>query len=69
LIDVTTDGTGTEEATLRVQLELHLDGRPVSGALRTEVGAEERFVGWIEFVGALDRLQRRQLNPDGRGEG
>jgi hypothetical protein len=66
---MTTDGIGTHEATLRVQLELRLDGRPVSGALRTEEGAEERFVGWIEFVGALDRLHRRQTNPGERGEG
>ena len=49
------DGTGTDQATLRLQLDVRLDGRPISGALRTEEGAEEPFVGWLEFVGALDR--------------
>jgi hypothetical protein len=62
------DGTGTDQATLRLQLDVRLDGRPISGALRTEEGAEERFVGWLEFVGALDRLHRRQTESDERRE-
>ena len=65
---MTSDGTGTDRATLRVQLDLRLDRRPVSGALRTEEGVEERFVGWLEFVGALDRLNRRVTDSDVRGE-
>lgn len=60
------DGTDTDQATLRLQLDVRLDGRPISGALRTEEGAEERFVGWIEFVGALDRLHRRKTDLDER---
>ena len=62
------DGTGTDQATLRLQLDVRLDGRPISGALRTEDGAEERFVGWLEFVGALDRLHRRKTDLDERRE-
>jgi hypothetical protein len=62
------DGTGTDQATLRLQLDVRLDGSPISGALRTEEGAEERFVGWLEFVGALDRLHRRQTESDERRE-
>jgi hypothetical protein len=62
------DGTGTDQATLRLQLDVRLDGRPISGALRAEDGAEERFVGWLEFVGALDRLHRRQTESDERRE-
>jgi hypothetical protein len=62
------DGTGTDQATLRLQLDVRLDGRPISGALRTEEGAEERFVGWLEFVGALDRLHRRKTDSDERRE-
>ena len=62
------DGTGTDQATLRLQLDVRLDASPISGALRTEEGAEERFVGWLEFVGALDRLHRRQTESDERKE-
>jgi hypothetical protein len=58
------DGTGTEEGTLRLQLDVRLDRDPISGALRTQEGAEERFVGWLEFVGALDRLHRLQMESD-----
>jgi hypothetical protein len=35
---------------------VQLDAQPVSGRLRTSWGAEERFVGWFEFVDALRRL-------------
>jgi hypothetical protein len=49
-----------EEANvLRLQLELHLDREPISGRLRTQWGAEERFVGWLGFVDALRRLQQQ----------
>jgi hypothetical protein len=58
------DGTYTDEGTLRLQLDVCLDRNPISGALRTEQGAEERFVGWLEFVGALDRLHRLQTESD-----
>jgi hypothetical protein len=60
------DDNGTDETTLRLRLDVRLDRRPVCGALRTEEGAEEQFVGWVEFVGALDRLHRRQLDSDQR---
>jgi hypothetical protein len=45
-----------EPRTLTLQLEVQLDAQPVSGRLRTAWGAEERFVGWFEFVDALRRL-------------
>jgi hypothetical protein len=50
---------------LQVQLELHLDHQPVSGRLRTEWGADERFVGWLGFVEALRRLQVRGSRSTG----
>jgi hypothetical protein len=46
-----------EDRALRVQLEVHLDRQPVTGLLRPERGATETFIGWLEFVGALRRLQ------------
>jgi hypothetical protein len=61
------DETANDPATLRLQLDVCLESRPVSGALRTEEGAEERFVGWLEFLGALDRLHGR-ANPVERRE-
>jgi len=42
---------------LRVQLDLDLDRQPISGRLRTQWGADERFEGWLGFVDALRRLQ------------
>jgi hypothetical protein len=61
-----------EEQTLSVQLDLHLDRQPISGRLRTDRGADERFVGWLGFVEALKRLRepgdeaiaREELNTD-----
>jgi hypothetical protein len=46
-----------EDQVLRLQLELHLDDEPISGRVRTEHGADERFVGWLGFVDALKRLR------------
>ncbi len=43
--------------TLHLQLELDVDRRPISGVLRTTDGAEERFVGWLGFLGSLANLQ------------
>ena len=60
------DETHPGEVTLRLQLEVRLDRDPISGALRTETGVEERFVGWLEFAGALDRLHRRETDADER---
>ncbi len=55
------DGGHAHEApALRVQLDLHLDRDPICGRLRTECGADERFVGWLGFVDALKRLQERE---------
>jgi hypothetical protein len=42
---------------LHVRLDLQLDRQPVAGRLRSEWGADERFVGWLGFVAALERLQ------------
>jgi len=53
------------EGALRVQLDVDLDGQPVSGRLRTERGAEERFVGWLDFVGALERLHQLERQSPG----
>ena len=41
---------------LSVRLDLDLDREPIGGRLRTERGADERFVGWLGFVDALRRL-------------
>jgi hypothetical protein len=48
--------TGADRV-MSVWLDLHLDRQPVSGRLRAEHGAEERFVGWLGFVDALRRLR------------
>ena len=34
--------------------------QPVSGRLRTQWGADERFEGWLGFVDALKRLQEQR---------
>jgi uncharacterized protein YbjT (DUF2867 family) len=47
-----------EDRPLMVQLELHLDRQPITGRLRTALGADERFVGWLGFVDALKSLRR-----------
>jgi hypothetical protein len=49
-----------DDATLRVQLDLHLAREPISGRLRGERGADEEFVGWLGFVEALRRLSEAQ---------
>jgi hypothetical protein len=57
-----------EEGMIRVQLELHLRRQPISGALRSEGGSEQRFVGWLGFIDALTRLQEQGdtgANPGG----
>jgi hypothetical protein len=45
-----------EDRALSVQLDLYIDSQPIHGRLRTEGGADERFVGWLGFVDALTRL-------------
>jgi len=45
---------------LRVQLDLDLDRQPISGRLRTQWGADNRFEGWLGFVDALKRLQEQR---------
>lgn len=55
------------ERALHAQLDVCLDRQPISGRLRTEQGADERFVGWLGFVEALRRLQLRE-RPSGRPE-
>jgi hypothetical protein len=42
--------------TLRVQLDVQLDRRPICGRLRTAWGGDEPFEGWLGFVEALWRL-------------
>ena len=53
-----------EERTLSVRLDLHLAGEPISGRLRTDGGAEERFVGWLGFVDALKRLHELEVDRE-----
>jgi hypothetical protein len=50
------DHTRGDDRALAVRLELHLDRDPICGRLRTDRGAEERFVGWLGFVDALKRV-------------
>jgi hypothetical protein len=58
------DQAGTnKERVLRAQLDLHLDRQPISGRLRTEWGADERFEGWLGFIDALRRLQEQWKEP------
>jgi len=55
------DETGAgQDYPLRVQLDLDLDRQPVSGRLRTQWGADERFEGWLGFVDALKRLREQR---------
>ncbi|MGH9024629.1 MAG: hypothetical protein ACRDWD_00700 [Acidimicrobiia bacterium] len=55
------DGPATDdEGVLSVQLDVHLDRQPIQGRLRSPKGAEEPFVGWLEFVEALGRLHERE---------
>ena len=61
-----------EEDTLSVRLDVQLDRVPIGGRLRTERGAEERFVGWLGFVDALTRLhelERRRPADQGDDHG
>jgi hypothetical protein len=55
-----------DDRSLSLRLEVRLDAEPISGRLRTEAGADERFVGWLGFVDALKRLQDQQ-DRDRRG--
>jgi hypothetical protein len=55
-----------EDDMLRVQLDVHLDRQPVQGRLRTEAGSETGFVGWLDFVGALERLRDIESPPSAR---
>jgi len=58
-----------EERTLSVRLDVQLDREPIGGRLRTERGAEERFVGWLGFVDALKRLQEiERRRPADQGD-
>jgi hypothetical protein len=57
------------ERTLSLRLDIHLDREPISGRLRTEGGAEERFVGWLGFVDALKRLNELEEGRDARKPG
>jgi hypothetical protein len=60
-------GRSHDDRALRVRLDLHLDRDPICGRLRTEGGADERFVGWLGFVDALKRLQDREAGRDREG--
>jgi hypothetical protein len=55
-----------EEDTLSVRLDLDLAAQPISGRLRTDGGAEERFVGWLGFVDALKRLHQLEVDRETR---
>ncbi len=54
---------------LSVRLDVCLDREPITGRLRTERGADERFVGWLGFVDALERLHEQEAGagPDRGG--
>ena len=57
---------GMDEAADRalvVELELHLDRRPLSGCLRGREGAEQAFVGWLGFLEALQLLADHEGRP------
>jgi hypothetical protein len=43
---------------------MQLDRQPIAGRLRTDRGAEERFVGWLGFVAAPERLQSCGADED-----
>ncbi|HEY8582065.1 MAG TPA: hypothetical protein VIL49_03930 [Capillimicrobium sp.] len=45
---------------LSVHLHVHLDREPVTGWLRCDRGAQERFVGWLGFVEALRHMAEAQ---------
>jgi hypothetical protein len=49
---------------LSVHLDVYLDRQPISGRVRTASGVDERFVGWLGFVDALQRLHRLE-GPSG----
>lgn len=51
------------ERLLSAQLDLYLDRQPISGRLRNEWGAEERFEGWLGFLDALRRLEEQRKEP------
>jgi hypothetical protein len=60
------------EGALNVQLDVHLDRRPVAGRIRTPDGGEERFVGWLGFVEAMHRAERHSTShlptPEGASD-
>jgi hypothetical protein len=62
------DRANDEGRVLSVHLDLHLERTPISGCLRTAQGAEVRFVGWLGFVDALQRLQEGGSDPPDRKE-
>jgi hypothetical protein len=54
---------------LSVLLDLYVDRQPISGRLRTEWGADERFVGWLGFVDMLKILSDAAgAGPPGKKE-
>jgi hypothetical protein len=56
------DQAQRDDRALTVRLDLHLDREPICGRLRTERGADERFVGWLGFVDALKRLHDAEID-------
>jgi hypothetical protein len=53
------DGARNDDpSALNVQLDVHLDRRPITGRIRTPDGADERFVGWLGFVDAMKRAEQ-----------
>ena len=47
---------------LHLELEVDLDGVPVTGRLRGRHGEDEPFVGWLGFVDALRRMREQIIN-------
>lgn len=52
--------------TLRIVIDVRVDGDEISGNARDEVGEPKPFLGWLGLIGALDtrldvpRLHRRE---------
>jgi hypothetical protein len=53
------DPARDHETALSCQLDVNLDRRPVTGRIRTPDGADERFVGWLDFIDAMKRVEQR----------
>lgn len=65
-------GVPDEPAKARIELELVLGANPIRGAIGDSAGSEVEFSGWLELLGALERIRspkapqaKEQPDPDG----